>query len=375
LLEGGCDLADPPHHCENSPPSTPMSTAQSKSPVRPAKALWQGESQSGPILVIKLGALGDFILALPCLEALRRKHPDEHLILMTIPALQTLARRSGLFDEIWLDSRQGGVKGLRALLAWRRRVKRAGIGLVYDLQSTERTDIYFQALRPSPPQWCGSAWGASVRFQKRGARPIHAADHLDAQLARCGITVERQAGALDWLADDVERFGLSEPYVLLVTGSSPGRPEKRWPARCYGELAKRLVRAGYHPVLIGSEAEAETNRGIARGCSEARDLTGMTELSEIAGLAAGAAGAAGNDTGPMHLIAAMGCPTLALFSGASSPEQSAPRGRCVQILREADLGELSVAAVEQALIALPLRLHSAASRQANGSSPPFPQRR
>lgn len=77
------------------------------------------------------------------------------------------------------------------------------------------------------------------------------------------------------------------------------------------------------------------------------DLAERPSLAEIAVLARAAA-AVGNDTGPMHLIAAAGCPTLVLFSDASDPALCAPRGPAVQILHRPDLGELAVEEVEAA---------------------------
>tara|TARA_Y100000766_G_scaffold254988_1_gene240765 strand:+ start:50 stop:274 length:225 start_codon:yes stop_codon:yes gene_type:complete len=70
---------------------------------------------------------------------------------------------------------------------------------------------------------------------------------------------------------------------------------------------------------------------------------------EIAGLARRAAGAVGNDTGPMHLIAATGCPSMVLYSHASDPALCAQRGPDVRIIRKPSLGELSTEEVEAQL--------------------------
>ncbi len=69
----------------------------------------------------------------------------------------------------------------------------------------------------------------------------------------------------------------------------------------------------------------------------------------IAALAHTAKAAIGNDTGPMHLIALCGCPSVSLFSSASDPQQSAPRGEHVRVLQKDDLHDLSVDAVEETL--------------------------
>jgi ADP-heptose:LPS heptosyltransferase len=75
-------------------------------------------------------------------------------------------------------------------------------------------------------------------------------------------------------------------------------------------------------------------------------LTGRTDFARIAVLGAKAALAVGNDTGPLHLAAAAGAPTVVLFSGASDPALSAPRGK-VAVLRADRLADLAVATVAQ----------------------------
>ena len=93
-------------------------------------------------------------------------------------------------------------------------------------------------------------------------------------------------------------------------------------------------------------AEADLAHTIQRATPRARDLTGRTDFASVATLGAKAALAVGNDTGPLHLAAAAGAPTIVLFSKASDPALSAPRGR-VAILRADNLADLPVAQVAQ----------------------------
>ena len=85
---------------------------------------------------------------------------------------------------------------------------------------------------------------------------------------------------------------------------------------------------------------------------EALNLAGRTGFAEIVELARRAEMAVGNDTGPMHLIAAAGCPCLVLYSAESDPARTAPRGEKVEILREASLADLDLGRVLAALDAL-----------------------
>jgi len=90
-------------------------------------------------------------------------------------------------------------------------------------------------------------------------------------------------------------------------------------------------------------------QAIGRACPGARSLAGETSLIEVAALARGAQWALGNDTGPMHLIAAAGCPSVVLFSADSDPALCAQRGPRVRILRRDDLADLGLEEVCAAL--------------------------
>ncbi|MFZ4542323.1 MAG: glycosyltransferase family 9 protein, partial [Rickettsiales bacterium] len=101
--------------------------------------------------------------------------------------------------------------------------------------------------------------------------------------------------------------------------------------------------------LIGTNSESEALESIAARVPGALNLCGKTTIAQLATLARLATYAVGNDTGPMHVIAACGCPSTVLFSHASDPTRSAPIGPAVTILRERNLSELSVDRVLTAL--------------------------
>lgn len=141
-----------------------------------------------------------------------------------------------------------------------------------------------------------------------------------------------------------------------MPGAAPHRPAKRWPAEHYGTLAAGLAGRGITPVILGTPGEAKLAQAIRGLCPGAIDLTGKTAIADIATLAAGATLAVGNDTGPMHLVAAMGTPSLVLFSADSDPALCAPRGVSgqaqegnVRVLRVADLRGLDPETVRAAL--------------------------
>ncbi|MFQ6018803.1 MAG: glycosyltransferase family 9 protein [Kiloniellaceae bacterium] len=308
------------------------------------------EPETPKILVIKLSALGDFVLSIGAFQAIRAHHRDARITLLTTKPFVRLAEACGCFDEIWIDDRPAWWQAGR----WRgfaRRLKAAGFDRVYDLQRSGRSGWYFRLAGRPRPEWVGSVPGCSHRYVDP-PEPRHIAERNARMLALAGIEAVALPD-LSFLTADVGRFGIARPYALLAPGSSPHRPAKRWPATRYAALARHLADRGITPVLLGTRAEGPILAEIAGHCPQARDLCGRTGLDDLAGLARGAALAVGNDTGPMHLIAAAGCRCLVLYSAASDPVKAAPRGPRVSILREASLKDLALKRVLEALEPLP----------------------
>ena len=313
------------------------------------------------VLVIKLGALGDFVLALAAMKKIREAHPRAKITLLTTPPFEALAKLSPYFNTVETDGRPGDFGDLTAMLG---RVRKARYDRVYDLQTNSRTNWYFQALRPFPPQWSGIAAGCSLPQRGKARYAMHTLERQADQLKQAGIWPDaptEMGGApapdLSWIlrrtkeARPVAGAAAPRPYVLLVPGGSAHRPEKRWPVESYAQLAALLKARGLDIVIIGGPQESAMARQIQKAVGQARDLTGRTDFAQLAVLGAKAALTVGNDTGPTHLLAAAGAPTIALFSDASDPELCGPRGH-VAVIKSPDLKALPVSTVASAAISL-----------------------
>ena len=304
-------------------------------------------TQKGRILVIKLGALGDFVLATGPFAAIRAAHSEENIVLLTTAPYEEFAIASGYFDEVWVDERPSRIN-LVAIQRLRRRLRRGKFYRVYDLQTSNRSSWYFRLMRGFlRPQWSGIAFGCSHPHTNRARNRMHTIERQADQLAVTGIT-RTPFPDLSWAIADLTRFDLPDRFALLIPGGAAHRPGKRWPADRYRELAANLVKIGVLPAIVGGPDEIALAAEIADG-SGAKSLAGETSFVEIAALARAAAGAIGNDTGPMHIAAISGCPSVVLFSGESDPAITAPRGDDVQILRREKLADLPVSEVAEAL--------------------------
>jgi ADP-heptose:LPS heptosyltransferase len=295
-------------------------------------------SDGTKILIIKLGALGDFIQALGPMAAIRRHHPHAKIVLMTTKPFEKFAEDCGYFDGVLVDERPGTFN-IPAWLRLRKDLNSEKFTRVYDLQNNDRTGFYFK-LFSKKPEWVGIAKGASHRNTDPDRSVGHAFDGHVQTLRLAGIN-DIKIDTLEWMQANIRFFPAAQTLRVTVPGSAPARPEKRWPADHYGRLAQILVQLGYQPVLIGGPAEIdalnENHARLPRGRESRRpDFAAANRRARPR-----RAAAIGNDTGPMHLIAATGCPCLALFSKTSNPVKHAPMGANVTVILESDLKNLS----------------------------------
>lgn len=292
------------------------------------------------ILVIKLGALGDFIQSFGPMRAIRAHHPDAQITLLTTAPFEKMAQQCGYFNTIWIDEKPK----LYNIFKWKKlqqKLAKAEFSRIYDLQNNDRSNWYFRLLPTPKPEWVGTAKGASHRNTSPDRTKGHAYDGHVQTLALAGINTVN-LDTLEWMKGDISGYDLQKPYILLVAGCAPQHPHKRWPAQNYAECANILHTMGFQPVLIGTKDDKDATDLIVQQCPQALNLNNQTSLNQIATLAHHAAAAIGNDTGPMHLIAATGCPSLSLFSGKTNPVKHAPKGANVTILQENTLTDLAV---------------------------------
>ncbi|MDO8410140.1 MAG: glycosyltransferase family 9 protein [Phenylobacterium sp.] len=313
------------------------------------------------VLVIKLSAMGDFILALAAAKKIRQAHPKAQITLLTTPPFEGLAKLCPYFNAVETDGRPEGLGDWLALVG---RLRKARYDRIYDLQTSSRSSMIFYGLSPFAPEWSGIAAGCALPHRNPRRDQMHTLERHADQLKAAGIWPDAPTDPgsapgpdVSWILRKVEAprpvaGGIeARPYVLMAPGGSAHRPEKRWPIESYAQLARELYDVGFDIVVVGGPQESALARTIQKSVGKARDLTGRTDLARIAMLGARAALVVGNDTGPVHLAAAAGPPTLVLFSKASDPILSAPRGH-VAALQAQDLADMPVAQVMQAARAL-----------------------
>jgi len=165
------------------------------------------------ILVIKLGALGDFIQACGPFKAIRDHHAEAKITLLTTSPFLPLGEASGCFDTVWADERPS-VLQIPGWIRLRRLLLSGEFTRVYDLQTSDRTSFYFKLFRRScPPEWSGIARGCSHPHRNPGRDSMHTLDRQSEQLGQAGIN-HVPLPELQWLSSPIGKFNLPRFHML-----------------------------------------------------------------------------------------------------------------------------------------------------------------
>ena len=296
------------------------------------------------VCVIKPSALGDVVQAMALLPALRKRFPHAEITWVIASGLAGLVDRHPLVDRAIRFDRRGGWFAWRRLLG---ELRAARFDLVFDLQGLARTGLMT------------AATGAPVRIGLESARegsslavhrtlpdtgrlmPAHQRYWRVAEELGVGGLSRTTPIAVTRSVADFARAVL--PSGRLTLGLVPGArwDTKRWPALKFARLAvKAYRRFGAVPVIVGAPDEvelcAEVQRTILRlapGCGST-NLAGGTTLKQLAAVLSACDLVVSNDTGPMHLAAAVGTPIVGVFT-CTDPVRSGPPGDRHELLQTA----------------------------------------
>jgi ADP-heptose:LPS heptosyltransferase len=151
---------------------------------------------------------------------------------------------------------------------------------------------------------------------------------------------------LSWLSDNQAASALpvqlATPYCVIIPGSSPNKPSKRWSPARYAELSSRIHKLGITPYLVGTKSENAVIEEICTLSHAAESLVDKTNLGQLAQLCANAQFVIGNDTGPTFLAAKTGVATLMLMGEDTNPQMSSPTGTLAGYLHKGDIQSITV---------------------------------
>lgn len=289
------------------------------------------------VVLVKPSALGDVVHSLPVLYALRQRFPDARLAWIVNQTYAPLLENLAVLDEIIEFDRNvlsGGLRGMWRFAAFLSRLRRCRFDLAIDLQGLLRTGLMVQATAAPVRVGLGSTReGASWFYTHILPVPsmnMHAVDRywLVAEALGVGSTPKRFCLPIaeterQWT--DRLLHPLSRPWIMASLGTR--WETKRWPAAHFvGLLRRTMQHFGGTAIFVGGGDEQRWSQEAAAAVSPSLDLTGRTSLKQLAALLARADLMLGNDSGPLHLAAAYGRPTVAPFT-CTSPERTGPYGQ------------------------------------------------
>lgn len=292
------------------------------------------------ILIIKPSSLGDIVHALPILAALREKYPQAHIAWIVANSFASLLEGHPLLDEVIRFDRVRYGRMWRSPSAfvdfWRfvRDVRRKRFDWVIDLQGLIRSGLlsYFSGARRRIG-FADARETASFYYNQR-VRPPHTAEHAVDRVIALGeeIGLRMRPPQFPLAIRDVERTtvrGLVQdrsasnaPIVAVIPGAR--WPSKLWLADRYAVVSRRLTESGFRCMLLGAPGERELANEIREKAGvEFIDLVGRTTLRELAALLELSHAVVCQDSGPMHIAAALEKPIVAVF-GPTNPKRTGP---------------------------------------------------
>ena len=293
--------------------------------------------------------VGDAVMTVPALRALRRVLPGAHITLAIRPGTNGIFSEADFIDEVLIYDRKGVLSVLPQVREWKRRKFDlavlfqnafeaalipflAGVPLRLGYANESR-----QALLTHPlplPEWRSSQHEVFYYLYLVTALEQVLFNRSEVCESVPDASIEISEGRKAEAAELLRTYGVSEaePVVAICPGSINSRA-KRWPAERFAALADRLIDSRRKVLLIGSKDELDvSDEVVSRMRNPPVVLTGKTSLDQITAVLDRADLIVTNDTGPAHIGAALGRPTIVIF-GPTNPLTTRPFAPDAEILR------------------------------------------
>jgi heptosyltransferase I len=312
------------------------------------------ESQQLRVLILRLGAMGDILHALPAVTALRVKHPEWFIGwavepqwrgLLAADCAQTRSPAMPVPDRLHIipakewGRRPFSARTIEQIRQTRHELRDGRYEVCVDLQGAVRSAVLGRWAHPqrligeeNPREWAARyIFGEHV--PTTGVHVIEQAVEVANAVAHEELPV-----MLPWLPinecaersceKQVAAFG-GRPFVILNPGAGWGA--KRWPTERYGEVARLLIEQGFGVVVNSGPGEESLAEEVNRTSGNAA-ITLTPTLDELIALTRRALLMIAGDTGPLHLASALGKPVVGIF-GPTDPARNGPFGGRFRVLR------------------------------------------
>ncbi len=286
------------------------------------------------ILIIKPSSLGDVVHSLPFLKSLKDTFPESHIDWVISKDLKEILEGNPLINKLIVFNKDAW-KGLRNfpeifrdIMSLIKTLKSERYDMVIDLQGLLRSGLMtFFSSSPLKIGFQHAREGGSLFYNKKISvnGSLHAVNKYLEVAKSVGAQIERVEFPLS-VDDTASRkiktlIGNLSEYVVIVP--SARWETKKWPPEYFGMLISKL---SIPCVITGSNSDKlNVQRVLASSRGKGINLCGKTNLKELTALIAGAKAVVSNDSGPVHIGAALGVPVVALF-GPTDPVKTGPYG-------------------------------------------------
>jgi heptosyltransferase-2 len=298
------------------------------------------------ILVRATNWVGDAVMSLPALRALRERFPDAEIAILAKPWVAGLYRREPFCDRLIPYSAANLASKWRA----GHELRKSNFDCAILLQNAfEAAAIAFVARIPERIGYARDGRSAlltkSIAVPREGEIPRHQRFYYLELLRRAGIIEQlpsnnliRLEGASEARVDGIAQFkeaGLGDCVIGVSPGAAYGSA-KRWLPERFAEAANRIAgELGASVAIFGSKDERELCDAVAGAIhTKVKNFAGETSLAEFIDMAAACRVYLTNDSGAMHIASALGVPTVAVF-GATDDVATGPTGPLARVIREA----------------------------------------
>jgi heptosyltransferase I len=309
------------------------------------------------VLIVRIGAMGDVLHAMPAVAALRRAHPNWFIGWAIEPAWSELLQAGGgdagtaampLVDvchqvptRLW-KRQPFSVSTLASIRALRRELRAAKYDICVDMQGSirsavigrmTRARVFIGAAEPRESQ-AGLLYRQRVKLSsthviEQGCELLGAA--VGEALWPVPVTLPVDSSAERWCDDLLVRVTSGGPFAVIAPTAGWGA--KQWPAERHGAVAAALGEAGYRTLVNAASADDEVARCVVQASDGAATLVPCS-IGQLIALVRRAGVVIAGDTGPLHLAASLGRPVVALF-GPTDPARTGPYGTPSRVLRDA----------------------------------------
>ena len=324
--------------------------------ARSNTALRQPEKQFRFIFVINLGQLGDVILSLPALRAIRNRFPDAYIVTMTGKIPGEVVRMSATADEVLAIDRVAlrdgpRVRSIIEILSLVRQIRKLPIDLVIDLHSLPETNMLAFLTRAKHRlladresrsiNWLGNYKPAPPKENKA----LHLTDRYLDVLTPLGV--DNQDRSIKLVSSLPGEIAAIEEKLALRSGQrvgifpGAGHPSRCWSLDKFAELAHRIEKQGANPVIfLGPEEASMKGKLISIFTSGVTIIDGLS-ISQFVTAMGSLDAFVSNDTGPVHLAACSGVPIILLLD-ERAPVTYLPLSDQVDVIRNSTIDDISV---------------------------------